>query len=111
LRRLKKELTAARKKVKQLEEELLQRLDAANEELTADGRRELVLELKREALAGQLERYVAADRQQILQAVENFWSKCRVPFVDIEARRDESMERFRQALGRLGYDPDGRGEA
>ena len=104
-------MTAARKKVRQLEEELLKRLEAANARQTADERRELVLELAREALAGHLERYVTAHRQRIVQALENFWDKYRVPLVEIEACRAGAADRLRLAFRRLGYDPAGRGGA
>jgi type I restriction enzyme M protein len=103
LRRLKRELTAARKKVKQLEKELLQRLDKANAALSSDARRDLVLELEREALAGQLERYVAAHRQRITEFVEGLWDKYRVAMQSIELERELARERLDGFMKELGY--------
>ncbi|MBL8798676.1 MAG: hypothetical protein JNM56_32580, partial [Planctomycetia bacterium] len=103
LRGLKKELTAARKKVKLLEEELLRRLDSANEKLATDGRRELVLELERDAFAEQLERYVAAHRQQIAKFLEGLWEKYRVAMRDIESERSAATERMTRFMRELGY--------
>jgi type I restriction enzyme M protein len=108
VRRLKKELAAARKAVKQLEAALLQRLEEAHAKLTAEERRELVLELSCEALVGQLERYVTAHRQKIVEFVEGLWEKYRVPMRDIEAERDKAGARLAQFMKGLGYACAGR---
>ena len=62
---IKKELTAARKKVKQLEEESVEATGRSERKLSGEDRRDLVLELSCEALAGQLERYVAAHNSEL----------------------------------------------
>ncbi len=103
LRQLKKDLAAARKKVKQLEEELLQRLEAANAELSVGERRDLVLELALEALSGQWERYVAAHRQRIAEFVEGLWDRYRVAMREIDSERARVTERMVGFMKELGY--------
>jgi len=103
LKQLRKDLTAARKKVKQLEQELLKRLETADAGLTADGRRELVLDLEREALAGQLDRYVAAHRQRIAEIIEGLWDKYRVSCQDLYRQREQSSGKLEGLLRQLRY--------
>ncbi|MFO0877586.1 MAG: class I SAM-dependent DNA methyltransferase [Gemmataceae bacterium] len=103
LRQLKKDLSAARKKVKHLEKELLERLETANTSLRTEARRDLVLELEREALAGQLERYVAAHRQQIIEFVEDLWDKYQNSLQSIESARTSATSTLQRLLEGLGY--------
>ena len=103
LKRLKRELTEARKSLKRLEAELLKRLEAANAALTSDARREFVLELQRDALAGYLGHYVAAHRQRIAEYVEGLWDKYRVPMREVEAERTAAAVRLSEYLASLGY--------
>lgn len=103
LRQIKRELTAARKKISQLKADLLTRLDSARTKLTFDESVDLVLGLSCEALVVQLERYVLEHRQRILQTLETIWDKYCVPLADIEMRRGKATERLNQALRQLGY--------
>ena len=83
-------LTNARKKLRELEEALLERLDSARAGLTAAQTCDLVLDLAREALVRVLSAGVTAHRQQVIAAVENLWDKYRVSLTAGEkARSDE----------------------
>ena len=50
-----------------------------------------------------LERYVAAQRQQVVAAFENWWDKYRVTLSDIESERDDSSGTLRGYLAALNY--------
>ena len=63
-------LSDARKRLRNLEEALLERLESARAMLTADQTRELVLDLAREALVRVLSAGVMAHRQQVISAVD-----------------------------------------
>ena len=103
LKRLKRELTAARGAVRRLEQDLLRRLDAADAGLAAGGRRELVIDLWRAALAGELERAVAVRRRRLVGFIEGLWDKYRVAARDIEADRTAAAGRLSDCLAALGY--------
>jgi type I restriction enzyme M protein len=103
LKALKAELREARKTLKGLQAQLLQRLDWARLALTPDACRRLVLEIARAELAAELERYVAGHRAQVVVAVENWWDKYRVPLREIEAEREVTAERLARFERELGY--------
>ncbi len=106
LRKLKRELTAAKKKLKELEKELLKRLDAALVKLTGDARTELVVGLWRESLTAYVDRYVAAHRQRVIAFVEGLWDKYRVPMASIEKSRRSAADKLNDYLTSLRYGLD-----
>jgi len=103
LKMLRAELRARRSELKALQNELLDRLDAARRALGPDDAQALVLEIERERLEAELERYATAQRQQAVAAVENWWDKYRVSLREIEAEREAATERLREFVGELGY--------
>jgi len=50
-----------------------------------------------------LERYVAAQRQQVVMAFEGWWDKYRVTMADVERQRHSASSTLKQYLGALGY--------
>ena len=100
---IKKDLAAVRKDIKKLEAALLDRLDEVRTGLGADEIQRLVLDLFHADLAAQLDRYVGAHRQQIIEAVENWWDKYKVTLQDIEGERDGAAKRLKKYLDELGY--------
>ena len=103
LKTLQVELRAKGRKLKALQDELLDRLDAARVALEPEEAQALVLEIERERLEAELNRYVAAQWQQGIAAVENWWDKYRVSLQDIEAERGETVRRLQRFVGELGY--------
>jgi type I restriction enzyme M protein len=103
LKALKAELREARKTLKALQAQLLQRLDWARLALTPEACQRLVLDIARAELAAELERYVAGHRAQVVAAVENWWDKYRVPLREIEAERERSAEKINLFAQELGY--------
>ncbi|MGH9883900.1 MAG: N-6 DNA methylase, partial [bacterium] len=100
---LKKELGAARKKLKALQADFVKHLDAAIHKLDAGAARELVNGILRGQLDAILAGYVANHRQQVFAAFEVWWDKYRVRLVSIESDRDAAASRLREFLEGLGY--------
>jgi type I restriction enzyme M protein len=100
---LKKELSAAKKKLKAKEGNFTKRLQEGRAALDEDGARELVLGILRTDLDAILARYVADHRQRLVAAVENWWDKYRVTLTSIEEERDAAAGKLREYLGGLGY--------
>jgi len=69
----------------------------------ADEQTELVLDLERQALAAQLERYVAAHRQRIVGFVEGLWDKYKVTMHAIESERSAATTKLAGFMKELGY--------
>ena len=50
-----------------------------------------------------VERYMAAQRKQIVAAFENWWDKYRVTLTEIEGKRDEAAKALQGFLKDIGY--------
>lgn len=100
---LQAELRTKRKELKALQDELLARLDAARRALESGEAQTLVLEIERERLEAELDRYATARRQQTLAAVENWWDKYCVSLRDIEMGREAAVSQLDRFVEELGY--------
>ena len=103
LKALKKNATVAKSRIKRLRDSLADRLEAARAGLTAEDSRRLALDIARDDLAAELERYVAAHRHQIVAAIGNWWDKYRVSIGEIEAGRNAAARRLAGTVEELGY--------
>lgn len=109
LEAMRAELRVKRSELKTLQAELLDHLDAARAALAPDEAQALVLEIERERLEAELERYAAAQRQRAIATVENWWNKYRVSLREIEAERRAAAGRLERFITELGYTPIGGG--
>ena len=100
---LRRQLTADRRALKAAQDELLDRLDARRAALTGAQAQAMVLEIERERLAAELERYAAARRQQAIAVVENCWDKYHEPLQKIEAEWRGAQTQLKGFLEELGY--------
>lgn len=103
IKALKKELRASKRLIKTLKAELVKRMEEARTELSSDQCQQLVLDIFKNDLSAQLERYVTDHRQQAIGEVENWWDKYRVTLRDINKGRDESVRRLAELTRELGY--------
>jgi type I restriction enzyme M protein len=101
---LKKELTAAKRKLKQLEEEFVAKLEIARASLSPDTEQNLVLGTARTDLTVHLHAYVSRHRQSVVAALENWWDKYAISLESIEVARDGASQTLAAFLTRLGYD-------
>ncbi|MDH6100193.1 hypothetical protein NWP21_15375 [Anabaenopsis sp. FSS-46] len=62
------------------------------------------LDIAKDDLENQLNRYVNAHRQQVISSLENWWDKYRVTLRDIEAKRDDAAKRLDGFLRGLEYE-------
>ena len=100
---LKKDLGAAKRRLKGLQADFVKRLGVAVHQLDEAGARDLVLGILRGQLNAILARYVASHRQQVASAFESWWDKYSVRLVSIQAERDVADKKLRGFLGGLGY--------
>ena len=104
LTEMRREQRRVRKERRELEDAFLKRLEAARADVDADQARELVLEIERERLAAELERYTTEKRQVLTEALETWWDKYRVSLRELEAERDAAKARLDEFVKELGYD-------
>lgn len=103
LKEWKKQLAALKKEIKAKEQGFADRLNAAVDELDEAGAAALLLAILRNDMQDILERYISAQRQQVVAAFENWWDKYRVTLTEIERDRDASARSLHSFVSRLGY--------
>jgi type I restriction enzyme M protein len=104
LTEMRRERRAARKERRELQADFLERLDEARAGVGDDQARDLVLEIERERLAEELERYATAKGQALVAALETLWDKYHVSLRELEAERDAAAARLEGFVEELGYD-------
>ncbi len=103
LKEWKKQLTALKKEIKAKEQGFAERLNAAVDSLDEPGAAELLLAILCNDMQVILERYVSAQRQQVLDSFEGCWDKYRVTLTTIERDRNASSEALQTFIRALGY--------
>lgn len=103
LKAWKKELTAVKKQLKAKNDSFKQHIGAAVEDLTPEAAAELLLTILHNDMQAIVERYIAAQRKQIVGAFENWWDKYRVTLTEIEGKRDEAAKALQGFLKGLRY--------
>ena len=103
IKALKKQLTAVKKDLRWLMEQVSKRLVKARKALGSAEVQTLVLGILREDLANQMDRYIAAHRAEVVAAFETWWDKYRVTLGELEASRDAARTKLEGFLVELGY--------
>lgn len=103
LRELKRELAAARKKLRALYSQLAKRLVEARVELGTDGAQALALDVLRGRLVDEIGRYIEANRRKVVAELEKLWDKYKTTLRDIKERRAKAEGRLEGFLKELGY--------
>ena len=103
LKAWKKELSAVKKQLKVKNDSFKQHIAAAVEGLTPEAAAELLLTILHNDMQAIVERYMTAQRKQIVAAFENWWDKYRVTLTEIEGKRDEAAKALQGFLKGLKY--------
>lgn len=103
LKAWKKELTAVKKQLKAKNDSFKQHIGAAVEGLTPEAAAGLLLTILHNDMQAIVERYIAAQRKQIVAEFENWWDKYRVTLKEIEGKRDEAAKALQGFLKGLRY--------
>lgn len=103
LKAWKKELAAVKKQLRAKHDSFMYHIDAAVDGLTAEAASELLLTILHNDMNAIVERYIAAQRKQIVAAFENWWDKYRVTLTEIECKRDEAAKALQGFLQGLRY--------
>lgn len=99
----KAELAKVKKQFKTQQENFANLLNQAVDGLDEPQAAELLLTILHNDMQAIVERYIAAQRKQILAAFENWWDKYRVTLNEIEHSRDAAAVAFQGFLKGLGY--------
>ncbi|MDD4929739.1 MAG: N-6 DNA methylase [Gallionella sp.] len=103
LKEWKKELGSLKKILKAKNDSLTAELNRAVDALDGAQAGELLLTILHDDMKQIVERYISAQRQQIVAAFENWWDKYKVTLTEIERDRDAAAVQLQQYLQGLGY--------
>ena len=103
LKAKKLELNATKKRLKEAQASVMDRLTEARAALTEEAARDLVLGLLHDDLRTVARAYVARQRAEVVAAWSTWWDKYQTPLSAIEASRDEVTAKLRGFLKGLGY--------
>lgn len=103
LKELRRQLREAKKELKLRQGRVLERLEQARNDLDEAKAQRLVLDIQRAELVATLEGYVTAHRQEVVMAVENWWTKYNTPLGKIESKRHEISVELMKFVNKAGY--------
>ncbi len=103
LKAWKTELAKLKKQLKVKKESFASHLNQAVDGLDEAQAAVLLLTILHNDMQAIVERYIAAQRKQIVAAFENWWDKYRVTLNEIEHKRDAAAEALQGYLKGLGY--------
>ncbi|MFV2110500.1 N-6 DNA methylase [Micromonospora sp. LOL_015] len=103
LKRLKAELTKAKKRQRELMAQFIATLEKARADLTGEQEQDLVMQIWYADLAAHLDGYVTAHRRKLTAALENWRDKYAVSLADLESQRDATTTQLTTYLKELGY--------
>jgi len=99
----KAELTKVKKQLKTQQENFASHLNQAVDGLDEQQAAELLLTILHNDMQAIVERYIAAQRNQVVATFENWWDKYRVTLNEIEHKRDAAAGVLQGFLKGLGY--------
>lgn len=103
LKAWKAELTKVKKQLKSQQENFASHLNKAVDGLDEAQAAELLLTILHNDMQAIVERYIAAQRKQVVAAFENWWDKYRVTLNEIEQKREAAAVTLQGFLKGLGY--------
>ena len=103
LKAWKKELATVKKQLKAKQESFTQHINAAVGGLSPQEAAELLLTILHNDMRAIVERYIGAQRKQLVAAFENWWDKYRVTLTEIEGARDKAAKALQGFLKGLRY--------
>jgi type I restriction enzyme M protein len=103
LKAWKKELAAVRKQLKAKQDSFTVHINAAVDGLSPAQAADLLLTILHNDMRAIVERYIAAQRKDIVAAFETWWDKYRVTLTEIEGKRDAAAQALQECLKGLRY--------
>lgn len=99
----KKELADVKKQLKAKKDSFAAHINAAVDGLSAEQAAELLLTILHNDMKAIVERYIAAQRKQIVGTFENWWDKYRMTLTELEGKRDRAANALQRFLKDIGY--------
>ncbi|MGC8690924.1 MAG: type I restriction-modification system subunit M [Caldisericum sp.] len=98
-----REIKEARKKYTDKEKEIAKSVALKKENLSQDEAKELILERFYEVAKNNLDKYINAEKKELIKIFENFWDKYKKSLEELVKERDEDVKKLNEFLEHLGY--------
>jgi type I restriction enzyme M protein len=98
-----KKLKEVNKQLKDKEKEIENKTIQKRESLCEQEVKELLLKKFYELIDTQLEKYLNAEKKEIIKIFENLWDKYKVSLIELTEERDAEVKKLDEFLERLGY--------
>lgn len=99
-----KELKKLKRELREKTKELDQKVEDKRESLSEEEAKELLLEKFYETIEKQTEKYLNAEKKEVIKFFEKLWDKYKVSLNELVKERDEEVKKLNEFLERLGYD-------
>jgi len=98
-----KEQKDINKKIRQINDNLVKAVEEKRNSLTEQEAKELILDKVYQTVKQHLERYLNAEKKELIKIFENLWDKYKVSLNELKAERDLEVKKLDEFLERLGY--------
>ncbi|MEJ5256855.1 MAG: type I restriction-modification system subunit M [Fervidobacterium sp.] len=98
-----KEIKKVRSEISRKQKEIENKIDEKIESITQEEAKELLLEKFFELISNQLEKYLNAEKKELIKIFENLWDKYNVSLNELKFERDLEVKKLEEFLEKLGY--------
>ena len=91
------------KKIKQINDNLVKAVEEKRNSLTEQEAKDLILDKVYQTIKQHLEKYLNAEKRELIKIFENLWDKYKVSLNELKAERDLEVKKLDEFLERLGY--------
>ena len=91
------------KKIKQINDNLVKAVEEKRNSLTEQEAKDLILDKVYQTIKQHLEKYLNAEKRELIKIFENLWDKYKVSLQELKDERDLEVKKLDEFLERLGY--------
>ncbi|WP_041082638.1 type I restriction-modification system subunit M [Thermotoga profunda] len=98
-----KKLKDLNKNLKIKKDRLEENIKRKREEFTEEETKNLLMEKVYEAIKQHLEKYLNAEKKELIRVFENLWDKYKISLKELKEERDKEIRKLEEFLNKLGY--------
>jgi len=98
-----KEQKDINKKIKQINDNLVKAVEEKRNSMSEEEAKELILDKFYQTIKQHLEKYLNAEKRELIKIFENLWDKYKVSLNEMKFERDLEVKKLEEFLEKLGY--------
>ncbi|GAB4111955.1 MAG: hypothetical protein Kow00103_00010 [Candidatus Caldatribacteriota bacterium] len=99
-----KELKKLNRELKQKQQTLEESVKQKREKLTEEEAKLLLLEKFKETIKQGLEKYISAEKKELIKVFEKLWDKYKISLKELLTERGQEVKKLNEFLKQLGYE-------